>query len=99
MSESSLETTGSAQRNQRLALVAVVGVAVIGVIVYLLLFSGGSSSGWMLIIPGCTSIADTTSFAIGSAFCTSLAAGAAIRATAPEAWPTAPATCPTELAI
>src|SRR5450432_1794409 len=44
MSESSLETTGSAQRNQRLALVAVGGVAVIGVIVYLLLFSGGSSS-------------------------------------------------------
>jgi hypothetical protein len=44
MSESSLATTGSAQRNQRLALVAVVGVAVIGVIVYLLLFAGGSSS-------------------------------------------------------
>jgi hypothetical protein len=43
MSESSLSPTGS-QKNQRLALVAVVGVAVVGVIVYLLLFSGGSSS-------------------------------------------------------
>jgi hypothetical protein len=44
MSESSLSPTGSSQKNQRLALVAVVGVAVVGVIVYLLLFSGGSSS-------------------------------------------------------
>jgi hypothetical protein len=43
MSESSLAPTGS-QKNQRLALVAVVGVAVVGVIVYLLLFSGKSSS-------------------------------------------------------
>ena len=44
MSESSLATTVSAQRNQRLALVAVVGVAVLGVLAYLFLFSGGSSS-------------------------------------------------------
>jgi len=44
MSESSLSPTGSSQKNQRLALVAVVGVAVVGVIVYLLLFSGKSSS-------------------------------------------------------
>jgi hypothetical protein len=43
MSESSLAPTGS-QKNQRLALVAVVGVAVFGVIIYLLLFSGKSSS-------------------------------------------------------
>jgi type IV secretory pathway VirB10-like protein len=43
MSESSLTPTGS-QNNQRLALVAVIGVAVVGVIVYLLLFSGKSSS-------------------------------------------------------
>jgi len=44
MSESSPALAGSAQRNQRLALVAVVGVAVLGVIAYLLLFSGGSKS-------------------------------------------------------
>ena len=44
MSESSSALAGSAQRNQRLALVAVVGVAVLGVIAYLLLFSGGSKS-------------------------------------------------------
>jgi hypothetical protein len=44
MSESSRALAGSAQRNQRLALVAVVGVAVLGVIAYLLLFSGGSKS-------------------------------------------------------
>jgi hypothetical protein len=44
MSESSLAPNGSSQRNQRLALVAVVGVAVLGVIAYLLLFSGGSKS-------------------------------------------------------
>jgi hypothetical protein len=44
MSESSLAPNGSSQRNQRLALVAVVGVAVLGVIAYLLFFSGGSKS-------------------------------------------------------
>src|SRR5665213_2599829 len=44
MSESSSALAGSAQRNQRLALVAVVGVAVLGVIAYLLLFSGESKS-------------------------------------------------------
>jgi hypothetical protein len=44
MSETSPALAGSAQRNQRLALVAVVGVAVLGVIAYLLLFSGGSKS-------------------------------------------------------
>jgi hypothetical protein len=44
MSESSPALAGSAQRNQRLALVAVVGVAVLGVIAYLLFFSGGSKS-------------------------------------------------------
>jgi hypothetical protein len=44
MSETSPAPAGSAQRNQRLALVAVVGVAVLGVIAYLLLFSGGSKS-------------------------------------------------------
>jgi hypothetical protein len=44
MSESSPALAESAQRNQRLALVAVVGVAVLGVIAYLLLFSGGSKS-------------------------------------------------------
>ena len=43
MSESPLAPPGS-QKNQRLALVAVVGVAVFGVIIYLLLFSGKSSS-------------------------------------------------------
>ncbi len=44
MSESSLAPNGSSQRNQRLALVAVVGVAVLGVIAYLLFFSGKSST-------------------------------------------------------
>jgi hypothetical protein len=44
MSESSLAPNGSSQRNQRLALVAVVGVAVLGVIAYLLFFSSGSKS-------------------------------------------------------
>jgi hypothetical protein len=44
MSETSPALAESAQRNQRLALVAVVGVAVLGVIAYLLFFSGGSKS-------------------------------------------------------
>jgi hypothetical protein len=44
MSESSLAPNGSSQRNQRLALVAVVGVAVLGVIAYLLFFSSSSKS-------------------------------------------------------
>ena len=44
MSETSPALAGSAQRNQRLALVAVVGVAVLGVIAYLLFFSGASKS-------------------------------------------------------
>jgi len=44
MSETSPALAGSAQRNQRLALVAVVGVAVLGVIAYLLFFSGGGAN-------------------------------------------------------
>jgi hypothetical protein len=61
MSETSPALAASAQRNQRLALVAVVGVAVLGVIAYLLFFSGGSKSSDTGAVPRHTPTAPVAS--------------------------------------
>ena len=51
MSKSSPEVASSAARNQRTALIAVVGVVVVGALAYLLLFSGNKSSNTGAVVP------------------------------------------------
>lgn len=51
MSVSPPEVAASAARNQRIALIAVVGVVVVGALAYLLLFSGNKSSNTGAVVP------------------------------------------------
>lgn len=51
MSVSPPEVAASAARNQRIALIAVVGVVVVGALAYLLLFSGSKSSNTGAVVP------------------------------------------------